>query len=94
MKSTMTRILAINVISWILVALTPLYAGGARAASRVLSGPPPRVIVRPPAVRPQQELSFWGVRTNLQQNRDELQPMAPRHLRKRSRLPKSAHRKQ
>jgi hypothetical protein len=49
-----------------------------------------------PAVRPQQQLSLWGVQTNLQQYRDEWQPkLTPKDLRRRSEPPKlkSASRK-
>jgi hypothetical protein len=82
----MTRISAINATGWILAAMMALCAGSAAAASRIVVRPPPRVEVRSPAVQPQQQLSFWGVRTNLQQYRDELQPVAPQEPRKRSRL--------
>lgn len=70
----MTRASAISTIGWMLAALLPFYAESAPAASRIVVRPPPRVIVRLPAVRPQQQLSFWGVETNLQQYRDERQP--------------------
>jgi hypothetical protein len=91
----MTRILAIMVIGLMLVVLASLYAGSARA-SRVVLRPSPHVVVRLPTVRPQQQLSFWGVGTSLQQYRDEFQPLAPQEPRKRSRLHKmnSANRKQ
>jgi hypothetical protein len=69
----MTRISKRNMIGAALVALMPLYAGSATAA-RVVVKPPPRVVVRLPAVRSQQQLSFWGVETNLQQTRDDWQP--------------------
>jgi hypothetical protein len=90
------RVLAISAIGWMLAALMSLYAGSARAASRVVLRPPPRVVVRVPAVRPQQQLSFWGVTTNVQQYRDDLQPAPPPGPRKHSRRRgmKSANRKQ
>jgi hypothetical protein len=89
------RVIAISAIGWMLAALMPACARSAQAASRIFVRPPPRVVVHPPAVRPQQQLSFWGVGTNLQQYRDEPQ-LVPRDPRMPSRLreTKSANRKQ
>jgi hypothetical protein len=97
MRDRMTRVSKISAIGCVLAVLMPFYAGSTRAARVVVKPPPPpRVVVRLPAVRPQQQLSFWGVETTLQQSRDDSQPTAPRHHRRHAGLPKlkSAHQMQ
>ena len=76
-------------IGCLLAALTLLLAGSAGAGPVVFKPPPPPRAVRVPVVRPSQQLSFWGVETNLQQSRDELQPAGPKNLRMRGRLQKT-----
>src|SRR5262249_29161213 len=91
-RTSMTRILVISGIGWMLAALMPTDAGSARAASRGVSTPPPplpRVVVRLPAVRIKQQQSFWGVNTNLQRSRDDWQFLPPQDPRNSPRPPKA-----
>jgi hypothetical protein len=81
----MRRFVAIYAIGGLLAALTSVYSGGA-AAVQVGVKVPPRPAVRVLAVHPSQQLSFWGVDTNLQQSRDELQPAGPHGPHTRARL--------
>jgi hypothetical protein len=59
--------------------LIPLYGGNAFAARIIVR--PPHVAVRLPAPQAQQQLSFWGVKTNLQQSYDEAAAAPPIHHR-------------
>jgi hypothetical protein len=86
----MKRALAITTLG-LLLALTSLYGESASAGPPpigVKPPPPPRPVL-PPVRAPRQDLSFWGVDTNLQQSRNELQPAGPRNFRAHRRLKKT-----
>jgi len=77
MVSNMIRISAISALCGLLVTAMTAHAasfnnnGG--KSGYVPPPPPPKVIVRSPPVTNTQQLSFWGVKTNLQQTYDESQ---------------------
>jgi hypothetical protein len=72
----MRRFVAIGAIGALLVVLAPfcaVNAGPPLALKPPPPPPPPRPVVHAPVVQPSQQLSFWGVDTNLQRSRDEWQ---------------------
>jgi hypothetical protein len=84
----MKRALTITTIG-LLLALTPIYAGSANAGPPPIGVKAPPRPVLPPIRAPRQDLSFWGVETNLQQSRNDLQPAGPRNFRTHRRLKKT-----
>jgi hypothetical protein len=91
MTRTFAKTLAASAIGWMLAA--SFHGESAFAAAQIVVRPPPHVIVRSPPVQTQQQLSFWGVKSNLQKSQDSWQyhdelPATPQHRHRRSRLPR------